>query len=279
MSQVKGFLAAVLVLALGACTTTFIQDQLNPIRSMQTSGSAFTKALHSEYLWLADAEYAGNDLSDALYYGEKARRAGNGEEVAPEDPTAQGMPAADAAEMARAQARLQAALDGGGKTAAPAAMARAQVAFDCMVREWCEIHDAIAGCRDRFWAALAEVEAALKPGEMMEPPARDYLIFFDWNKSDVRGDASKVLDEVVSAMRALNATKLNLIGYTDTSGAASYNQVLSVRRANSAKEYLELRGINANAIVTSGRGENDLLVPTPDGVREEENRRVEITIE
>ncbi|MBT6117097.1 MAG: OmpA family protein [Rhodospirillaceae bacterium] len=277
MSQVKGFLAAVLVLALGACTTTYIQDQLNPIRSMQTSGSAFTQALHSEYLWLADAEYAGNDLSDALYYGEKARRAGNGEEVAPEDPTAQGMPSSEAAEMTRAHARLMAALEGGGKTAAPAAMARAQVAFDCMVREWCEIHDAIAGCRDRFWAALAEVEAALMP--MMEPPARDYLIFFDWNKSDVRNDASKVLDEVVSAMRALNATKVNLIGFTDTSGAASYNQILSVRRASSAKEYLELRGVNANAIMTSGRGENDLLVPTPDGVREEENRRVEITLE
>lgn len=277
MSQVKGFLAAVLVLALGACTTTYIQDQLAPIRSMQTSGSAFTQGLHSEYLWLADAEYAGNDLSDALYYGGKARRAGNGEEVAPEDPTAQGMPAPEAAEMTRTHERLMAALNGGGKTAAPAAMARAQVAFDCMVREWCEIHDAIAGCRDRFWAALAEVEAALMP--MMEPPARDYLIFFDWNKSDVRNDASKVLDEVVTAMRALNANKINLIGYTDTSGAASYNQILSVRRANSAKEYLELRGVNANAIMTSGRGENDLLVPTPDGVREEENRRVEITIE
>jgi OOP family OmpA-OmpF porin len=277
MSQVKGFLAAVLVLALGACTTTFIQDQLNPIRSMQTSGSAFTQALHSEYLWLADAEYAGNDLSDALYYGEKARRAGNGEEVAPEDPTAQGIPASEAAELTRAHARLMAALEGGGKTAAPAAMARAQVAFDCMVREWCEIHDAIAGCRDRFWAALAEVEAALKP--MMEPPARDYLIFFDWDKSAIRSDAASVLDEVVSAMRALNSTKVNLIGFTDTSGDANYNQGLSVRRANSAREYLELRGVRADAIVASGRGENDLLVPTPDGVREEENRRVEITLE
>ena len=277
MSQVKGFLAAVLVLALGACTTTYIQDQLNPIRSMQTSGSAFTQALHSEYLWLADAEYAGNDLSDALYYGEKARRAGNGEEVAPEDPTAQGIPVSEAAEMSRANSRLMAALNGGGKTAAPAAMARAQVAFDCMVREWCEIHDAIAGCRDRFWAALAEVEAALQP--MMEPPARDYLIFFDWDKAAIRSDAASVLDEVVSAMRALNATKVNLIGFTDTSGAASYNQGLSVRRANSAREYLELRGVRADAIVASGRGENDLLVPTPDGVREEENRRVEVTLE
>ncbi|MDA0704574.1 MAG: OmpA family protein [Proteobacteria bacterium] len=244
---------------------------------MPTTGTAFTQALHSEYLWLADAEYSGGDLSDALYYGEKARRAGNGEEVAPEDPYANATPIPAGGPAATAGDRLQAALAGGGKTAAPAAMARAQVAYDCMIREWCEIHDAIAGCKDRFLAAVAEVEAALQP--MMEPPARDYLIFFDWNKSNIRGDAAQVLDQVVASMRELKATRLNLIGFTDTSGSADYNQGLSVRRANAAKAYLEAQGVRSDVIAAAGRGENDLLVPTPDGVREEENRRVEITLE
>lgn len=277
MLKMKTLAVVAFAVLLGGCTTNFIQDQLAPVRAMPTTGTAFTQALHTEYLWLADAEYSGGDLSDALYYGEKARRAGNGEEVAPEDPYANATPIDAAGEPVTSGDRLQAALAGGGKTAAPAAMARAQVAYDCMIREWCEIHDAIAGCKDRFLAAMAEVEAALQP--MMEPPARDYLIFFDWDKANIRGDAAQVLDQVVASMRDLKATRLNLIGFTDTSGSADYNQGLSIRRANAAKAYLQAQGVRSDAIVATGRGENDLLVPTPDGVREEENRRVEITLE
>lgn len=279
MLKLRTIAVVAFAVVMAGCTTQYVQDELAPVRSMQTKGTAFTKALHNEYLWLADAEYAGGDLSDALYYGEKARNAGNGVEVAPEDPYANATPLDVGGNPVTAGDRLQAALAGGGKTAAPEAMARAQVAYDCMIREWCEVHDAIAGCRDRFEKAMAEVEAALNPTAMVEPPARDYLIFFDWDKSSVRSDAAAVLDQVVAAMRSLKANRLNLIGFTDTSGAANYNQSLSLRRANSAKAYLERQGIAANAIATTGRGENDLLVPTPDGVREEENRRVEITIE
>lgn len=281
MPYMRALFTGVLLIGLGACTQTWIQDQLAPIRAMSPSGSAFTQGLHGEYLWLADAEYSGNDLSDALYYGDKARRAGGGEEVAPEDPTAQGMPAHLQAEAERAYGRLSAALDGGGKTAAPEQMARAQVAYDCMVREWCEPHAAIAECQSRFMSAMAAVEAAIKPmmGEPMATPERDFLVFFDWNRANIRADAAVILDQVVSAISALGSRKVSLVGNTDTTGPADYNMSLSVRRADAVRAYLMGRGVSSSSIAATGRGETDLRVPTPDNVREEENRRVEISLE
>jgi OOP family OmpA-OmpF porin len=278
MSYVRALLAGVLVVTLGACTTTWIQDQLAPTRAMTPAGGAFNTALHSEYLWLADAEYSGGQLSDALYYGGKAKKAAAGEAVAPEDPTAQGMSPEAQADAVKAHERLTAALNGGGKEAAPEMMARAQVAYDCMVREWCEIHPAIQGCRDRFMEAMAAVEQALKPS-VSAPPARDYLVFFDWDRANIRPDAAQVLDRVVESIKALNAQRVSLIGHADRSGNANYNVRLSQRRADSVLEFLQARGIAANSMTTQARGEADPRVPTPDGVREEENRRVEIILE
>ncbi len=279
MPYMRALFTGVLLIGLGACTQTWVQDQLAPIRAMSPVGLAFTQALHGEYLWLADAEYSAGDLSDALYYGDKARRAGGGEGLAPEDPTAQGMPAHLQAEAERAYGRLTAALNGGGRPAAPEQMARAQVAYDCMVREWCEPHDAIAECQARFLAAMAAVEAALRPPEPMAPPERDFLVFFDWDRANIRADAARILDQVVSAIGALGSSSVSLIGNTDTTGPADYNMRLSVRRADAVRAYLMRRGISSSAITATGRGESDLRVPTPDNVREEENRRVEISIE
>lgn len=118
---------------------------------------------------------------------------------------------------------------------------------------------------------------AAAPGP--EPPARDYLIYFDFDKSTVRGDSARVLEQVIEAMAKLNATRMSLIGHADRAGSNAYNQRLSERRAVSVKDFLVGRGVSAGEIATQGRGESDPRVPTPDGVREELNRRVEIRIE
>lgn len=65
-------------------------------------------------------------------------------------------------------------------------------------------------------------------------------------------------------------------GHTDTSGSAIYNEDLSERRATAVKDALVLQGIPADSITTVGKGKTDPLVPTEDGVREPQNRRVEI---
>ena len=68
-----------------------------------------------------------------------------------------------------------------------------------------------------------------------------------------------------------------LAGHADRSGSASYNVGLSQRRADAVRAYLAGRGVPDGSISTSAFGEERPLVQTEDGVREPQNRRVEIT--
>jgi len=67
-------------------------------------------------------------------------------------------------------------------------------------------------------------------------------------------------------------------GYTDTSGSAAYNQTLSLRRAENVAAELVRDGVPRATIAIRGFGETHLLIPTGPGVREPQNRRVEIVI-
>jgi len=110
-----------------------------------------------------------------------------------------------------------------------------------------------------------------------EPPARDYLVYFDFNKTDIRPDAASVLDRVAKAIITTGAESVTLIGHADTAGHASYNQWLSEQRTFAVHQYLLGKGIAAE-VIAKGRGEEDPRVSTSDGVEEQENRRVEIEI-
>ncbi len=80
-------------------------------------------------------------------------------------------------------------------------------------------------------------------------------------------------------MPTLPYTKIQVNGYTDTSGTPAYNQALSIRRARSVQAELVKDGVPANVIAIAGFGETNLLVPTGPGVREPQNRRVQILIQ
>ncbi len=110
-----------------------------------------------------------------------------------------------------------------------------------------------------------------------EPPARDYLVFFDFDKTEIRPDAASILDRVAQGVFAIGSSNVTLVGHADTSGPARYNQWLSERRAFAVRQYLLGKGIAAD-VITKGRGEEDPRVDTNDGVEEQENRRVEIQI-
>ena len=68
-----------------------------------------------------------------------------------------------------------------------------------------------------------------------------------------------------------------LAGHTDTSGSTQYNMGLAQRRNSSVRDYLSARGIPDGRISSEAFGESQLRVPTADGVRELQNRRVEVT--
>jgi len=115
------------------------------------------------------------------------------------------------------------------------------------------------------------------------PPApagvHKYQVFFEFDKSVLTPDAARVIRQAADDARSGNATRINVTGHTDTVGTAAYNQSLSERRADSVQRMLISDGISSDEIMTRGVGKTDLLVPTPDGVREPQNRRVEIVEE
>ena len=76
----------------------------------------------------------------------------------------------------------------------------------------------------------------------------------------------------------MQVTRIEVNGYTDTSGTPRYNQGLSLRRARTVAAELVRDGVPQSAINVQGLGETNPLVPTADGVREPQNRRVEIII-
>ena len=111
-----------------------------------------------------------------------------------------------------------------------------------------------------------------------QAPARSYLVFFDWDKATLTDRARQIIKDAADNSSHVQYTRIEVNGYTDTSGSPQYNMGLSIRRANAVKAELIKDGVPANAITTQGFGETHLLVPTGQGVREPQNRRVEIII-
>jgi iron complex outermembrane receptor protein len=109
-------------------------------------------------------------------------------------------------------------------------------------------------------------------------PARTYLVFFDWDRADLTARARQILASAASASTHVQTTRIEVSGYTDLSGTAAYNQRLSVRRAQSVQSELVRDGVPAGEISIHGYGESNPLVPTAKGVREPQNRRVEIVL-
>jgi len=106
--------------------------------------------------------------------------------------------------------------------------------------------------------------------------ARSYLVFFDWDKATLTGRARQIIREAAENSTRVQYTRIEVNGHTDTSGTPSYNMGLSLRRAHAVAGELVRDGVPANAISIRGFGQTDLLVATGPGVREPQNRRVEI---
>jgi outer membrane protein OmpA-like peptidoglycan-associated protein len=109
-------------------------------------------------------------------------------------------------------------------------------------------------------------------------PASNYLVFFDWNQATITPAAREVLIKAASAAKAGEKTQIALTGHTDRSGGDAYNMKLSEARAEAVEAELARLGIPTSIISVSARGESDPLVQTQDGIREPQNRRVEILI-
>jgi OmpA-OmpF porin, OOP family len=141
-------------------------------------------------------------------------------------------------------------------------------------------HQFMLGLRYAFYQPAPPPPPA-PPAPVAAPapePARTYLVFFDWDRADLTARARQIIAEAAQASTRVQTTRIEVNGYTDLSGTAAYNQRLSVRRAQSVEAELVRDGVPRNEILIHGYGESNPLVPTAKGVREPQNRRVEIIL-
>jgi OmpA-OmpF porin, OOP family len=139
----------------------------------------------------------------------------------------------------------------------------------------------ISGMVGIRWAFNAPPPPPAPAPRMAAPapaPARTYLVFFDWDKSDLTDRARQIIADAAHASTSVATTQIQVTGNADTSGTPAYNQALSMRRAQSVGAELVKDGVAQNIIMIQAFGDTRPLVPTGPGVREPQNRRVEIVL-
>jgi len=105
---------------------------------------------------------------------------------------------------------------------------------------------------------------------------RIYGINFDTDSDRIRDESSVTLDRVVAVLKARPEWNISIEGHTDSSGSAQHNQELSLRRANSVKQYLAGAGIPAARLSAAGHGSSKPVAPNDTVLGRAENRRVEL---
>jgi outer membrane protein OmpA-like peptidoglycan-associated protein len=144
-------------------------------------------------------------------------------------------------------------------------------------------HTALIGLRYELFpppppAQPAPVAAPPPPPAPAPTASRTYLVFFDWDRADLTARARQIVAEAAQATTHVQTTRIEVNGYTDLSGTAAYNQKLSIRRAQTVESELVRDGVPKTEISIQGYGETHPLVPTAPGIREPQNRRVEIIL-
>ena len=291
--------AAAVVLALAGCKTkpdSSVELDTRELGWIEkgTHGTVtpFHEALRESYLAFG---------SDHLV--RKSRLVIQGRAVAPDHPDSRRLPPGAFVPVEEGYGRMMRTLHLGAANIVPNDAARMQVAFDCWIEglDGQDEYSSFAACGDTFWSALAAVESACAaalekkcgpapepmvaeaPPEPAPPPPapaepRTFIVFFDWDSDALTGEARAIIASAVDYANAGGASRVQVTGHADRSGSDSYNMGLSRRRAEAVKaEFIRL-GMADNEVGATWRGEQDPLVATPDGVREPQNRRVEIVI-
>ena len=128
-------------------------------------------------------------------------------------------------------------------------------------------------------ASPDEVRALFADALAAEPPRPvTFILYFVEATDQFTPESQALVAQVLLAIASRPAPELTVAGHTDAVGTDQYNDTLSLRRAERVRALLIARGIAPDSIRAIGRGKREPRVPTPDGVAEPRNRRVEITV-
>jgi len=140
-------------------------------------------------------------------------------------------------------------------------------------------HSLLIGLRYAFNVVPPPPPATPAPvAAPVQQAARSYLVFFDWDRADLTDHARQIVAEAAKAVTSVQVTRIEVAGHADRSGPDGYNMRLSLRRAQAVAAELVRLGVPRGSITTQGFGKRNPLVQTADGVREPQNRRVEIVL-
>lgn len=103
-------------------------------------------------------------------------------------------------------------------------------------------------------------------------------VHFVTDSSKLSGDDQTSLDDAAATLKKFPVLRAEVAGYTDSIGAAGYNQKLSQERAQSVKQYLVAHGVAADRLTTHGYGESDPVASNKTAAGRAKNRRVELHI-
>ncbi|MBM3598180.1 MAG: OmpA family protein [Alphaproteobacteria bacterium] len=284
MKPMKLILCVVAAAMLSACADTGVWQNFSRNFTVNSNKATaerlspvadpFQQTLVDGYRRLAAAEYSWQDYWSADVFYRKAIASASGP-VGPSEPDFYWLLDAD---RQQALALRQQLLGWQAQTRSidPRNAAAQQVNYDCWLENVAERQYVDAErCKPVFAVAQAQQQQVVTP----PPPAapRQFIVFFDWDRADITAEAQRVINDAVTEYRRSGRARVTLTGHADRSGPDTYNQRLSERRAVAVRDAMARLGVPAANISTVGRGESQPLVPTADGVREPQNRRVEIS--
>jgi len=283
------------VVTLAACSGSELADT----RGLAPSGSTYQDTLYQGYLERSEHEYGYGHYVSSDAFALKARAALAGENVQPWPINSRVQPFGMVSdriypEISEARAALMDTLNSSSRDEFPAETATALVMFDCWLEEESYVDDPSEAdqpahakeCRDAFFDAMTKilviVEAAPEPAAPAPEPAmaapQSVLLFFDWDSAQLNDETSTLISAAYEASASFGNAPVQIIGHADRSGSNDYNMRLSERRATVVADTLRRLGLADSAMSVTWKGETDPLISTADGVREPQNRRVQIVL-
>jgi outer membrane protein OmpA-like peptidoglycan-associated protein len=112
-----------------------------------------------------------------------------------------------------------------------------------------------------------------------EPPVPEkFILHFKSDSTALLPESEILIPKIINAIQRRASFDISVNGHSDRVGADAYNLDLSLKRAGYVKELIVKAGIDERYITTDSHGEGNPIIPTPDGVAEPLNRRVEVIV-